>query len=424
MTAQKESFLVTKMRPLEPVIHTLFDELLKLFTEIFAESSGWEGKERYTYRPWEIFERIIQACVNNTSIEDACETYEGCSPDVVFGRINKLGFGQTVEQLNLALQLIVSRFGIHGNQPLNLQIDINDQEYYGSSKSSLSTQSKAKNGTNKFNRYVTASLQIGKRSIPIYIRPMRQGDSFSPYSLIKEIFETLEPKFLIDRVFADGYFSASDVIDFLQTRGIEYLFNMKEYSGVKKRIQSYRDTFLLLYSPGERKKLKETEFFAWLKRNDLIYSDFNFHFDIRPDVEFKVILKAVLHKKKKAGGKREWQVEFYSYCTNINASLPYTTSLYAKRWGIETGYRVIDCFKGFTTSRQIIPRILLYGTGMLLVCLWLLLNSIQNHLKRSNFLSTLLQNEVPIRRLDQLRTTGKKFLRLLKRRWVEKEVYL
>lgn len=319
--------------------------------------------------------------------------------------------------------MIVSRFGIHGNQPLNLQIDINDQEYYGSSKSSLSTQSKAKNGTNKFNRYVTASLQIGKRSIPIYIRPMRQSDSFSPYSLIKEIFDTVEPRFLIDRFFADGYLSASEVIDFLQTRGIEYLFNMKEYSGVKKVIQSYRDTFLLLDSPEERKKLKETELFAWLIQKDLIYSDFNFHFDSRPDVEFKVILKAILHKKRKKGGKREWQVEFYSYCTNINASLQYTTSLYAKRWGIETGYRIIDCFKGFTTSRQVIPRILLYGIGMLLVCLWLLLNSIQNHLESLNFLFTCSQKAVTIRRLDQLITTGKKILRLIRRRWIEKEVY-
>lgn len=412
------------MISIEPVISTIFDELLNVFAEIFADEQGWIDNERFKYSPWEIFERITQACVNNTSIEDACDTYEGCSADVVFRRINNLDFNQTVEKLNQALHFIFSLFKIHGNQPLNLQIDINDQEYYGSSKSELSTKSKAKNGTNKFNRFVTASIQIGKRSIPIYIRPMLKNDSFSPYDIITELFQTLEPNFTIDRVFADGYFSASDVIDYLDTKGFEYIFNMKEYSGVKTKIESYKEMFISSYPLEERENLKDNEYYAWLKQNDLIYSDFMFNYNSAPDIQFKVILKAILYKNRKSNGEEEWRVVFYSYCTNINASLPYTTTLYAKRWGIETGYRVIDNFKGFTTTRQIIPRILLYGIGMLLVGLWLLLNSLLNHLNILNFIINGILKLVPIRKSDQLITTGKKFLRLIRKHWIEKEVFL
>lgn len=418
-----ESLIDTKMKSIEPVISTIFDELLKVFAEIFADEPGWKDNKRFIYSPWDIFERITQACVNNTSIEDACDTYEGCSADVVFRRINSLDFSQTVEKLNQALHFIFSKFGIHGNQPLNLQIDINDQEYYGSSKCELSTKSKAKNGTNKFNRFVTASLQIGKRSIPIYIRPMLKDDSFSPYDIITELFETLEPNFLIDRVFADGYFSASDVIDYLQTKGLEYIFNMKEYSGVKEMIKSYKEMFLSSHPLEVRQNLKDNEFYAWLKQSNLIYSDFMFSYNSAPDVQFKVILKAILYKNRKANGEEEWKVVFYSYCTNIIASLQYTTSLYAKRWGIETGYRVIDRFKGFTTTQQIIPRILLYGIGMLLVCLWLLLNSLLNHQNWLNILITGILLIVPIRKSHQLITTGKKFLRLIRKHWIEKEVF-
>jgi hypothetical protein len=55
-----------------------------------------------------------------------------------------------------------------------------------------------------------------------------------------------------------------------------------------------------------------------------------------------------LYKKRKSNGDDEWRVVFYSYCTNINASLQYTTTLYAKRWGIDcdtqsclTEYRIM-----------------------------------------------------------------------------------
>ena len=199
---------------------------------------------------------------------------------------------------------------------------------------------------------------------------------------------------------------------------------MKENSGVKEKIKSYMELFLSSHPPETRQNLKDNEFYAWLKHNDLIYSDFMFSYNSQPDIHFKVILKAILYKKRKSNGEDEWRVVFYSYCTNINASLQYTTTLYAKRWGIETGYRVIDRFKGFTTTRQIIPRILLYGIGMLIVNLWLLLNSLLNHSNLLNILITRVLPIVPIRRSHQLITTGKKFLRLIRKHWIEKEVFL
>jgi hypothetical protein len=105
---------------------------------------------------------------------------------------------------------------------------------------------------------------------------MLKDDSFSPYDIISELFATLESNYLIDRVFADGYFSAADVIDYLQTKGIEYIFNMKEYSGVKEKIKSYRELFLSAHPPEVRQDLKDNEFYAWLKHNGLIYSEFLF----------------------------------------------------------------------------------------------------------------------------------------------------
>lgn len=196
---------------------------------------------------------------------------------------------------------------------------------------------------------------------------------------------------------------------------------MKEDSGVKEKIKSYRELFLSSHPPEVRQNLKDNEFYAWLKHNGLIYSEFLFSYNSAPDIHFKVILKAILYKKRKLNRDDECRVVFYSYCTNIYASLQYTTTLYAKRWGIETGYCFIDRFEGFTTTRQIIPRILLYGIGMILVNLWLLLNSLLNQSNLLNVLITRVLTTIPIRRSHQLITTGKKFLRLIRKHWVEKE---
>ena len=50
----------------------------------------------------------------------------------------------------------------------------------------------------------------------------------------------MSPDLLIGRILADGYFVAANVVSYLQSQKIPFLFNMKEYSSVKEHIEDFK----------------------------------------------------------------------------------------------------------------------------------------------------------------------------------------
>ena len=59
-------------------------------------TEGWSYAPQADYKPLDIFHRLIQAVAENSSIEDVCTEFSGCSSDVVQDRINPLEFEPTV----------------------------------------------------------------------------------------------------------------------------------------------------------------------------------------------------------------------------------------------------------------------------------------------------------------------------------------
>jgi IS4 transposase len=92
------------------------------------------------------------------------------------------------------------------------------------------------------------------------------------------------------------------------------------------------------------------EFFHWLKKNDLMTFKFESAYTLRNFYQFPVVLQTVLQKKQKGRNNYKEYVMIFSYTTNIDASGEYLNSLYKKRWGIETQYRIARQFQARTSS--------------------------------------------------------------------------
>ena len=74
-------------------------EINKLF-ELYVEgSNGWKYAKQAAWRPVDVFKRLVQADLEQTSIEDVCTDFEGCSADTVHRRISHLQFTSTVRVL-------------------------------------------------------------------------------------------------------------------------------------------------------------------------------------------------------------------------------------------------------------------------------------------------------------------------------------
>ena len=398
-------------------------KLNKFFALYIDGTNGWTYAPQSEWQPIDIFERLVQACCEKSSIEDVCSEFSGCSADTVQYRINPLEFDQIVQQINQGLQEIASNFQFHGNQILGLAIDINDQEFYGDPNHEFSVGSKPKNGTCYFNRYLTASLITPCYRLPVYFRPLRQTDSLSPIDLITELFASVRFWLPFDRIFADGYFYSREVIDLCDFYQVGYIFNMKNYSWVKEAIEIIHQTINQMARSQGVSTTNLKGLYRWLKKAGLEYwqiPDLNAPTTDPPSV---VVLQAVLFRKKKRSGQVTEKLVFYSYVTNLQLSEEYLVTLFGSRWGIETGYRIVDKFQAFTTSEQTSMRIWLMGLAYLLVGLWLYLNLLFNRYSENLPEPETLPLWLRVYNIDKLQLTIKKMIRRIQQLWRHLEVF-
>ena len=164
----------------ESVAKELVQTLNKLFAKHLKGSQGWEDHAENHWLPEDIFQRLVQTALEKTSLESVCSTIPGCSADTSLLHMKCLNYSQTVRQINVMLKEIVCSFKLPKQTRLTVSIDITDYSYYGDRTSELCVGSKAKDGTAYFNRYFTASLQLGKYYLPLYIHPILQAQGVKP----------------------------------------------------------------------------------------------------------------------------------------------------------------------------------------------------------------------------------------------------
>ena len=159
---------------------------------------------------------------------------------------------------------------------------------------------------------------------------------------------------------------------------IDFLFNLKVRDKVKSRIEMIKETQRMLALQDGVDISKPKDFYQWLRKNELLTFKFESAFTLRNFHQFPVVLQTILQKKQKGRKKFKEYVAIFSYTSNIDASGEYLKSLYKKRWGIETQYRIARQFQAKTCSLSTGLRIFLNGLSYILTALWLRLSLIAN----------------------------------------------
>ncbi|OLS23710.1 MAG: hypothetical protein HeimC3_23530 [Candidatus Heimdallarchaeota archaeon LC_3] len=184
----------------------VWSELHKLFGRFVEGTEGWIYSKQSRWSSTHVFQRLAQAALETASIEDVCNSFEGCSADTVQYRIKQLDFDKKVQQINDILRYNAQSFQIHKNTILTIAVDVTDYPWYGDRDHELSVGSKEKAGTLFFNRYFTACILTKTYRIPIYVCPLRQEDGVSPYKLMKDLIREINWWCPFSRVLADAWF--------------------------------------------------------------------------------------------------------------------------------------------------------------------------------------------------------------------------
>ena len=88
--------------------------------------------------------------------------------------------------------------------------------------------------------------------------------------------------------------------------------------------------------------------------------------------------------------------------------------LYSKRWIIETYFRCIGTFKAFMNSISPQLRFLFFGLAVFLDLLWVFYSTSLNRWLEDSPKKSHSEKSIPIKQVDALQLTARKFLRLLR----------
>ncbi|MHA2055782.1 MAG: transposase [Candidatus Hodarchaeales archaeon] len=395
----------------------VWSELHKLFGRYIEGTSGWIYSKQSHWSPIDVFQRLVQAALEETSLEDVCTSFEGCSADTVQYRLNKLEFTQLVQQLNDMLRYTTQGFHIHGKQKLTLAIDITDYPWYGDRDHELSVGSKMKPGTRYFHRYFTACILTKNYRIPVYFRPIRQEDGVSPYVLVEEMIREIYWWCPFFRLLGDAWFFSADLLDLLERYEIEFLFRKKVQQNIRREVELIKETQQRLAQAAGVETSNPKIFFRWLKNHKLLTFKFESKLIMRNNRRYPVVLQTVFVKKKMRRKSKLEYLDWYVYTTNVPASGEYIKTLYKSRWGIETQYRVAHQFQAKTTSSSTAMRILLIGLSFILTGIWLRINAFINRIKSKS--NDVIDYDFPLKIYanDILNLTVSKLKRLIQATW-------
>ena len=378
-----------------PVKQEFWTELHKLFGRFVNGSRGWKYSRQSQWSPSDVFLRLIQASIENTSLEEICNSIHGCSADTVQYRMKQLDYETTVAQLNAMLRYTAQSFKFHKNKILMLAVDITDFPWYGNRNHELSVGSQKKAGTMFFNRYFTACILTKTYRIPIYFLPIRQEDGVSPFRLIESLIREVHWWCPFTRVLADSWFFSKELFELLETHQIEYLFSLRVQKRIREKVRQIQETQKRLAVAANVNPENTQEFYRWLKKQKLITFKFESNMRLRNNYRFPVVLYTNFVKRKKGRNSYLESLDRYVFTTNIQASGDYLRRLYKLRWGIETQYRVVHQFQAKTSSLCTNLRILLTGLGFVLIGLWLRINLILNRLASKK--SKMINPEIALR---------------------------
>ncbi|MHA1301195.1 MAG: transposase, partial [Candidatus Helarchaeota archaeon] len=219
---------------------------------------------------------------------------------------------------------------------------------------------KRKEGTNLFYRFSAITIIKPEIRFTLAVRPVLPFDKTT--DTLKWLIEKAERIIQIKEIQLDRGFFTKNVINFLIQNKYKFLMPAVKNSRIKKEI--------LAYHGAEQKASFKYRFGPDNSKSE--------------DREFTLFITKDKNRRKRGQEKPKTAIEilksYHVFATNkirpgvSKKTLKKTAGEYGKRWGIETGFKMIDIFRIKTTSKNFTVRLFCYFYSVIMYNLWILYN--------------------------------------------------
>ena len=393
-----------------------------IHSELYKVCDGYDttkiiGKysSKSTWNPQDIVKRLVQVCLERTSLEDICSTNSGPSADTVHKRCAELQFEQTEQLVNGWLIEVVSRLKFHPKTKVTLAFDLYNQPFYGNSSHQWITGTKRKKGTNYAISYLVVTIATQNIRCPVAIRLMTKDRLKRKADVVSEILDDLFVWLPVKRVLFDRGFCQESIIEVAEDRGLEYVIAAIRHGRIKQAAQMIQET---VHALAQQAGINTTDSLAlgrWLRQKSLDTYRVEHVSTGKRQKPVPLVAAFVRRRTYYKNPYKRASYGLFLYLTNITVSPRTVVRLYSKRWIVETDIRCINEFKAVTNSTKPQLRMLLYGLAMVFNALWIVYSTLIQRLNEGRSSPFSSESLVMIKQADELVCIARWFLRFVRR---------
>lgn len=300
----------------------------------------------------DLWRLLLAAAARHTTIEAACADLTG-APDAttVRGYLNEqlpvAAIPELEQQWNDLLRSLIPHWLCA--RPHEIALDFHDEPYYGREQAddpnNWVCRGEARAGTTRFYRCATAYLVLHDVRLTlavVFVKP-----KMDKVAILTRLLSALKTAGIaIKCLYADKGFCCIPVIRYLSRRRIPAIIAMPirgKQAGSRKLCRgpkSYRTTYML---------------------QSHAYGNLS------------VPVAVVRTYQRRRSGQRQLRWLLY-VCLHVGGPLVRIRQRYRHRFGIETGYRLMEQVRARTTSSNPALRFLLMGVALLIVNMWIRLH--------------------------------------------------
>ncbi len=368
-----------------------------------------------TWAPKHVIKRLIQACLERTSVEDICSNIEGPSADTVHKRCSELQFGQAEQVINGWLSEVVSRLKIHSNTKITLAFDLYNQPFYGNSSHSWVTGVNRKKGTNYAISFLIASIATQNIRCPIAVRLMTKERLKDKAAVVSQILTEVAPWLPVKRLLFDRGFCQESIIQLAEDRGLEYVIAAIRHSRIKQAAQTIHATVQALAGQAGINTADSLALGRWIRKKGLDTYRVEYVSTGKRRKPVPLVAAFVRQRTHYKNPYKRASYCLFLYLTNTKVSARRVVHLCSKRWIVETDIRCISEFKAVTNSTKPQLRLLLYGLAMVFNALWVVFSTLTNRIQGLSASPLNDEDCFLIKQSDELVCIARWFLRYLRR---------
>lgn len=325
---------------------TLHDTMIVAQRHIPLTANG------YRCQTGDLWRLLLAAAARRTTIETACADLTG-APDAntVRGYLTEqlppVGIVDLEQQWNDLLRSLVPDF--LRVRPQEIAVDFHDEPYYGrddpDDPDNWVCRGEARAGTTRFYRCATAYLMLHDMRLTlavVFVKP-----TMDKVAILKRLLSVVgAAQMRIKCLYADKGFCCIEVLRYLKRRHIPAIVAMPirgKQAGSRalcRGQKSYRTTYTL--QSAEYGKLT-------------------------------VPVAVVRTYQRRRSGRRQLRWLLY-VVLRVGGPLVRVRQRYRRRFGIETGYRLMEAVRARTASSNPALRFLLMGVALLIVNMWIRLH--------------------------------------------------